>query len=340
MSDQTIQSIALSLVAPGKGILAADESTGTISKRLASINTDPAEENRRGYRQLLLTTSGIEQYISGVIMFDETIRQETKEGIPFVKVLVDKGIVPGIKVDQGLENLSEGGVEKKTNGLDGLPERLKEYYDLGARFAKWRAVYTITPDLPSEECIKKNAEDLAVYAKHCQDAGLVPIVEPEVLMEGDHNIEKCYEVTKKVLVAVFDELKDKDVAIDGILLKPNMILSGQDGVEKDSAEKVAEMTVRCFREVLPVDLPGIVFLSGGQTEQQACENLNAMNMTDEVHPWELSFSYGRALQTSALKAWSGKQENVEKAQQALSHRAKLVSASRAGEYGSEMETEQ
>ena len=335
--NPTIQSVATAMVAPGKGILAADESTPTIGKRFTGINVENTEENRRKYRELLFTSSEVEKYISGVIMYDETLRQSSKDGVAFTKLLADKGILPGIKVDMGTESFNNSDVEKYTKGLDGLDERLKEYYEMGARFAKWRAVYTITDELPSEELINKNAEDLAEYAFLCQQNNIVPIVEPEVLMDGAHTIERCYEVTKKVLKVTFEKLVDRGVQLDGMVLKPNMVISGIDA-PKDTPETVADMTVKCFRESIPAGMFGIVFLSGGQTEVQACENLNAMNCTDDLHPWELSFSYGRALQASTLKAWLGKDENIESAQQVFLKRCKLTSLARSGEYSVNLET--
>lgn len=334
--QKTIQEIAVLMVAPGKGILAADESTPTIKKRFDSINVESTEENRRNYRELLFTTLEIEKYISGVIMFDETLRQSTREGAAFTKVLQERGIVPGIKVDRGTEFFNESEVEKYTKGLNGLNERLKEYHELGARFAKWRATYFISNELPSDDLVNKNAEDLAEYAYLCQQNNIVPIVEPEVLMDGDHTIEKCYEVTEKVLQVTFDKLKNRGVQLDGMVLKPNMVIAGKDA-EKNTSEKVAEMTVKCFRKVVPLGMPGIVFLSGGQTEQEACENLNAMNCNDDMHPWELSFSYGRALQASTLQAWRGKEENVEVAQKVFLKRCKLTSLARSGEYDLSLE---
>lgn len=332
-----IQEIAQQLVAPGKGILAADESTGTIQKRFDSIGVASTEETRRAYRELLFTTVGIENYISGVILYDETIRQSTKDGVLFSKFLLNKGILPGIKVDTGAKPLAGADGETLTEGLDGLLERLKEYKDMGAAFAKWRAVIAISDVLPSERAIRMNAEALAGYAALCQEAGIVPIVEPEVLMEGTHTIERCFEVTKMTLVRVFDELKKQQVQLDGILLKPNMVIAGDKSPVEASPETVAEMTVKCFLETVPVDVPGIVFLSGGQSEAEACVHLQAMNAMDMVFPWELSFSYGRALQSSALKAWGGKPENVPAAQAAFLRRAKLVSAARSGTYSGEME---
>jgi len=334
--QETIQSIAAAMVAPGKGILAADESTPTIGKRLAGINVENTEENRRNYRELMFSAPEVEKYISGVITYDETLRQSGKDGVAFPELLQTRGIIPGIKVDMGTEFFEGSDIEKYTKGLDGLDERLKEYYELGARFAKWRATYSVLDELPTGNLINKNAEDLAEYAYLCQQNNIVPIVEPEVLMDGNHTIERCFEVTKKVLQITFEKLKAKGVQLDGMILKPNMVIAGQDA-EKNTSEMVAVMTVKCFREVVPRDVAGIVFLSGGQTEQQACENLNAMNSTDEMHPWELSFSYGRALQASILKAWVGKDENNEVAQKTFLHRCKMTSMARSGEYNPELE---
>ncbi|MBT4120579.1 MAG: fructose-bisphosphate aldolase class I [Candidatus Magasanikbacteria bacterium] len=338
--QETIQDIAIAMVAPGKGILAADESTPTIGKRLAGIEVENTEENQIKYRGLLFTTPEIEKYISGVIMYDETLHQSGKDGVSFPELLKSRGIIPGIKVDMGTEffegsDPSADG-EKYTKGLDGLDERLKEYYKLGARFAKWRATFSISDELPTDSLINKNAEDLAEYAFVCQQNNIVPIVEPEVLMDGDHTIERCFEVTKQVLQVTFEKLKNRGVQLDGVVLKPNMVIAGQDA-QKDTPETVADMTVKCFREVVPKDVSGIVFLSGGQTERQACENLNAMNSTDEMHPWELSFSYGRALQASTLKAWLGKDENIKNAQEVFLHRCKMTSMARSGEYSGDLE---
>jgi len=337
MSDETIQSIALKMVSSKKGILAADESTSTIKKRFDSINTESTEESRLAYREMLFSTPGIEEYISGVILFDETLRQRTKDGISIPELLSRKGILPGIKVDQGTEAMDESAIEKYTKGLDGLDERLKEYYLLGARFAKWRAVYTITDNLPSEKCMLRNANDLAEYAYLCQQNGLVPIVEPEVLMDGKHDINKCYEVTKKVLKTVFNSLISREVVLDGMILKPNMILAGEEFSQTDEPNVVAEMTIKCFLESIPAAVPGIVFLSGGQTEVQACSNLNAMNDKGQKYPWELSYSFGRALQHSALHAWGGKVENISQAQEVFINRAKLTSLARYGKYTLDMD---
>ena len=339
MSEETLQVVALKMVAETKGILAADESTPTIKKRFDLIGAESTSANRLAYREMLFTAPGIENYISGVILFDETLRQSATNGLSIPGLLNSKGILPGIKVDQGVENFTDSETEKFTKGIDGLNERLKEYYNLGARFAKWRAIYSIANDLPGDKCLARNAEDLAEYAYICQQNGLVPIVEPEVLMNGAHNIENCYQVTKKVLEIVFKKLVQRKVVMDGMILKPNMIISGQDSGLIDDPETVAEMTVKCLSETVPVNVPGIVFLSGGQTEKQACANLNAMNLVNQACPWQLSFSYGRALQQSALKAWAGKVENVEKAQKVFAQRAKLVSLARSGKYTAEMENE-
>jgi fructose-bisphosphate aldolase, class I len=338
MAAQELQETARAIVAEGKGILAADESTGTIKKRFDSIGVESTEENRRAYRELLFTTEGVEEYISGVILYDETIRQQSSDGTVFPKLLESKGIIPGIKVDMGAKPLALAEGETVTEGLDGLRERLAEYRELGARFTKWRAVITIGKGIPSEYCIWTNAHALARYAALSEEAGLVPIVEPEVLMDGDHTIERSFEVTSRTLHAVFTELRDQRVQPEGMLLKPNMVLSGYECPEQASDEEVATETIRCFRRHVPAAVPGIVFLSGGQSDEQATARLSAMNAIGP-HPWELSFSYGRALQAPTLKAWGGKEENVEAAQQAYYHRAKMNSAARTGMYVPEMERE-
>lgn len=333
---ETLQSIANALVVSGKGILAADESTGTIAKRFEKIGVENTEENRRAYRELLFTTKGMNQYISGVILFDETLRQPTENGVPFTKLLTGEGVIPGIKVDKGTKPFAESPNEMWTDGLDGLAERLKEYYDLGARFAKWRVVYRIIgSDIPSQMCYEQNAKSLARYASLCQQANIVPIVEPEVLMDAEnstHGIERCYEVTTAALQSVFAALTAEHVELSGVILKPNMVIPGKDFGTKATPEQVAEMTIRCLKENVPAEVPGIVFLSGGQTDEEACANLNAMQVRGEKLPWELSFSYGRGLQSAALKAWMGKLENVTAAQEAFYQSAQLTSAARMGKY--------
>lgn len=336
MNIDELKSVAKGLVSKGKGILAADESSGTIKKRFDSINVESKEENRRSYRELLFTTPGAEEFISGVILFDETIRQATQDGTSLPKVLEQSGIIPGIKVDAGAKDLAGFPGEKITEGLDGLRERLAEYRNLGARFAKWRAVITIGAGSPSQFCIDANSHALARYAALCHEAGLVPIVEPEVLMDGDHTIERCEEVTTATLKSVFSELKNHRVELEGILLKPNMVLSGKECAVQAGVDAVAEATIRCFRQTVPEEMPGIVFLSGGQSPQEATEHLNAMNALGS-HPWELSFSYGRALQEPVLKAWMGQSANVTKAQETFYHRAKCNGAARHGNYSPTME---
>jgi fructose-bisphosphate aldolase class I len=337
MTTQELASIAQNLVVAGKGILAADESTGTIKKRLDSISVESTEETRRTYRNLLFTTDGVEDFISGVIMYDETIRQTGDDGTPFPVVLSDKGIVPGIKVDMGAKPLAGFPGEKITAGLDGLRDRLAAYRELGARFAKWRAVITIGSNIPSRTCIQANAHVLARYAALCQEALLVPIVEPEVLMDGDHTIERCAEVTMATLQAVFSQLYEHGVVLEGILLKPNMVISGIACPQQASVGQVAGATLRCFRRVVPAAVPGIVFLSGGQSSILATQHLNAMNAIADNPPWELSFSYGRALQADALKAWGGKENQIGAGQEAFYLRAKCNGAARHGTYSGEME---
>jgi len=337
MKNKNLQSVARKLVAAGKGILAADESLPTIEKRLKSIDVAATEENRRAYREVLFTTAGAGEFISGVILFDETIRQKTRDGRTFVEALEQQGIIPGIKVDKGAKPMANFPGEKVTEGLDGLRERLAEYRQLGARFTKWRAVIGIGDKIPTRRCIETNAELLARYAAQCQEADLVPIVEPEVLMDGAHTIERHFEVTQQTLESVFHFLYEHRVALEAMLLKPNMVLSGKDCTKQASVEEVAEATVRCMKRVVPSAVPGLVFLSGGQTDLQATEHLNAMNRLDHV-PWELSFSFGRALQAPVLKAWKGDPANVADAQQAFHHRASCNSKARFGKYTEEMET--
>jgi fructose-bisphosphate aldolase class I len=337
MASRELEHTAKALVAEGKGILAADESDGTIKKRFDSIDVESTEESRRAYRDLLFTTPGVEEFISGVILFDETIRQSSADARPFPKLLERRGIIPGIKVDKGAKPLASAKGETVTEGLDGLRDRLNEYRELDARFTKWRAVISIDEGIPSEYCIWVNAHALARFAALSQEAGLVPIVEPEVLMDGDHTIERSFEVTSRTLHAVFTELRDQRVEPEGILLKPNMVLSGYESSQQAGHDEVAEWTIRCLRRHVPAAVPGIVFLSGGQSDEDATANLNAMNALGP-HPWELSFSYGRALQAPALKAWRGEADNVEEAQKAFYRRAKFNGAARFGSYAPEMET--
>jgi fructose-bisphosphate aldolase, class I len=338
MAHTELHETAKALVAGGKGILAADESDSTIKKRFDSIGLESTEDNRRAYRDMLFTTPGAEEFISGVILFDETIRQKGHDGTPFPELLESKGVIPGIKVDKGAKPLALADSETVTEGLDGLRERLAEYHGLGARFAKWRAVYSISDTLPSDYCIWTNAHALARYAALCQEAGIVPIVEPEVLQDGTHTIERSYHVTCRVLDALYTELFDQRVDLFGTLLKPNMVLSGYDASDRADADEVAELSLKCFYKHVPAAVPGIVFLSGGQSDEDSTAHLNAMNARGP-HPWQISFSYGRALQAPALAAWNGKPENVEAGQRAYYHRAKMNSAARTGMYAPEMERE-
>ena len=334
---QDLAATAKALVAPGKGILAADESDGTIKKRFESIGVESTEETRRFYRDMLFTTDGAADYISGVILYDETIRQTSADGTPFPKLLEKQGIIPGIKVDKGAKPLALAPDETVTEGLDGLRDRLNEYRELGARFTKWRAVITIGEEIPSDYCIWTNAHALARYAALSIESGLVPIVEPEVLMDGDHTIERCYRVTSRTLQAVFTELYDQRVDFEQMLLKPNMVLTGKDrGI--DDPDTVADATLKCFYRVVPAAVPGVVFLSGGQSDEQATANLNAMNARGP-HPWELSFSYGRALQAPPLKAWGGEPANLAAAQEAYLHRARMNGLARFGKYSPDSEKE-
>jgi fructose-bisphosphate aldolase, class I len=334
-----LETIAKALVAEGKGILAADESEGTIKKRFDSIGVESTEENRRAYRDLLFTTEGVEEFISGVIMFDETIRQTTEDGTPFAQLLESRGIIPGIKVDKGAKPLALAEGETVTEGLDGLRERLAEYHELGARFTKWRAVISIGDARPSDYCIWTNAHALARFAALSQEAGLVPIVEPEVLMDGGHSIEQSYLVTERTLRAVFTELFDQKVDREGTLLKTNMVVSGYDSADQADVDTVADMTIKALKNTVPAAVPGVVFLSGGMSDEDATARLNAMNQRGP-HPWELSFSYGRALQAPSLKAWQGEPANVEAAQQAFYRRAKFNGAARSGSYAPEWEKEE
>lgn len=338
MNRSELERIAAAMVAKGKGILAADESHGTIKKRFDNIEVQSTEEARRSYRELLFTAPAAAEYISGVILFDETIRQKTKDGMPFAQYLQGLGIVPGIKVDKGAKALAAFARETITEGLDGLRERLAEYHQLGARFAKWRAVIDIAEDVPTPFAIAANAHALARYASLCQEAGIVPIVEPEVLMDGGHTLERCEEVTAAVLAAVFSQLHSHRVHLEGMILKPNMVISGKKCSSQATAQQVAEATVRCMRRHVPSAVPGIAFLSGGQSSPQATENLNCMNALGP-HPWELTFSYGRALQEEALRAWAGKPENHAAAQQAFLRRARFNGLARSGSYDAKLEQE-
>jgi fructose-bisphosphate aldolase class I len=321
---------AAALVAPGKGILAADESDGTIGRRFAAVGVESTEDTRRAYRELLLGTPGIEDFLSGVILFDETIRQRASDGTPFSGLLAAKGIVPGIKVDRGAKPLARADGETVTEGLDGLRERLEEYRGLGARFAKWRAVYTIAEGRPSEYAVWTNAHALARYAALCQEAGIVPIVEPEVLMDGDQGLDESYRATSRVQHALFTELRDQRVDLEGLLLKPNMVLAGYSAAAAP-IEDVAAETVRCLRHNVPAAVPGVVFLSGGQDDLAATAHLDAMARLGP-HPWQLSFSYARALQNVAMELWHGDPANVEAARAAFLHRARMNGLARAGSY--------
>jgi fructose-bisphosphate aldolase class I len=336
MATNDLGSIARQLSAEGKGILAADESFGTIEKRFKAIDLPNTEENRRAYRDMLFTTPGFEDFISGVILFDETIRQKSDDGTPFPELLRRSGSIAGIKVDAGAKPMAGFPNEVITEGLDGLRDRLAEYSKLGAQFTKWRAVITIDEGIPSRTCIEANAEALARYAALAQEAGMVPIVEPEVLMDGAHSIERCEEVTELTLNLVFDRLNAHRILLEGMLLKPNMVIAGKKASRQADVQEVAEATVRVLRRTVPAAVPGIVFLSGGQTPEQATAHLNAMNQLGN-HPWELSYSYGRALQDEALKAWKGQKANVAAAQKAFGKRGGCCSAARSGSYSRDME---
>ncbi len=338
MSNE-LSNTARALVGPGKGILAADESSPTIKKRFDTIGLESTEDSRRAYREMLFTTPGASEFISGVILYEETLRQKASTGKTMVEILRANGILPGIKVDKGTKTLAGTKEEKITEGLDGLRERLAEFKGLGAVFAKWRAVITIGADIPTDPCLRTNAHALARYAALCQEQGVVPIVEPEVLMDGSHTLERCEEVTNRTLQAVFEELEQQGVVLEDMLLKPNMVVSGSECKRQASPQEVAQATLRCFRRFVPAAVPGIVFLSGGQTDEAATANLNAMNALSSAHPWQISFSYGRALQAPAIKAWGGKPANYEAGKQAFLHRAKLNSAARYGRYTAQMEKE-
>jgi fructose-bisphosphate aldolase class I len=338
MASQSLETIAKAMAAPGKGILAADESTGTIEKRLASIKVENTEDNRRAYRDMLFSAKGLGQYISGVILYDETIRQKGVNGTPFVEVLQKNSILPGIKVDTGAKDLALCPGETVTEGLDNLAKRCAEYVKLGAKFAKWRAVINIGKDIPSSTCIAANAHALARYAAICQAAGLVPIVEPEVLMDTDHTIERCEEVTEWTLNAVYEALYVNRVMLEGSVLKPSMVVSGKGNARQGDVAEVAERTVRVLRRCVPAAVAGVVFLSGGQSDELATEHLNEMNKRfGKQLPWPLSFSYGRALQAAPLKAWKGSTSNVAAAQAVLLHRSRMNSLACAGRYSPDLE---
>jgi fructose-bisphosphate aldolase class I len=336
MDIATLVSNAQALVAPGKGILAIDESTGTIAKRLASVNVENTADHRRDYRSMLLTTPGLGEHIAGAILYDETLRQQATDGRPMIEVLDAQGILPGIKVDTGAKPLANHEGEKVTEGLDGLRERLQDYHRLGARFAKWRAVITIGDGLPSKACVDANAHALARYAALCQENGLVPIVEPEVLMDGPHDIDDCFDVTEATLRALFAQLYDQGVVLEGAVLKASMVISGSDCDERADRDEVAQATVTCLLNAVPAAVAGIVFLSGGQADVEATEHLQAMNALGDF-PWPLSFSYGRALQQAALHAWGADPSRPEKAQRLLAHRARMNGLAAQGKYSPDLE---
>ena len=338
MNAKALIDIANALVANDKGLLAMDESNPTCNKRFAKVGIPQTEEARRAYRELIVTTPGLAGSISGAILYDETIRQRTKDGTPLVKVLTDAGIIPGIKVDTGAKDMAGYAGEKITEGLDGLPERLEEYFKMGARFAKWRAVIAVGEGIPSRVCIEANAQALARYAAMCQAAGLVPIVEPEVLMNGEHTLEQCRVVTEDVLHTVFDQLYIQRMMLKGMILKPNMVLPGLTCPQQVSVEEAADATVNCLLRTVPAAVLGIAFLSGGQSGEQASARLNAMNVRFKARmPWALAFSFARAIQQPALEIWKGEEANVPAAQQALAHRAECNRAARRGEYTAAME---
>ncbi|MGH9195582.1 MAG: class I fructose-bisphosphate aldolase [Acidimicrobiia bacterium] len=335
-AEETLKATARMMMAPGKGILAIDETTPTCTTRFAEFGIESTEDSRCTYREMLVTTPGVGEYISGAILFDETIRQVTSDGNPFVHTLKAAGIIPGIKVDTGARPLEKAPGENVTEGLDGLTKRLNEYREFGARFTKWRAVFRIGPGLPSWYCVQTNAHALARYATLTQETGLVPIVEPEVLMDGDHDIHRCRDVTEQVLMAVFDELAAQQCLLEGIILKPNMVTAGKSSRVQAEASETAELTLTALRRCVPAAVPGIAFLSGGQTGEEACANIDAMASSGPL-PWELSFSFGRALQYPALQIWGGNPANVPAARQALLHRARMSSLARMGVYSRDME---
>ena len=340
MDLQKLESTAKELIPEGKGILAADESFGTIEKRFNALEIDSSEESRRQYREMLFTTEGIGEYLSGVILFDETIRQESSDGTLLPRVLERQGVIPGIKVDRSTVDLPLAPGEKYTQGLDGLRERLEEYVEMGARFTKWRAVITIGDSIPTVKCIESNARALALYAAFSQEAGLVPIVEPEVLIDGDHSIERSFEVNEWTLKRTYAALYEQGVHLEGTLLKPNFVINGKDASGQASVEDVARYTIECFLRSVPAAVPGIVLLSGGQSGEDATAHLNAMNQMYDNLPWEISFSWARALQQKPMEIWGGEEGNVKEAQKVFHHRARMASAARDGNYSREMEQEQ
>jgi fructose-bisphosphate aldolase, class I len=340
MNLADLNKIANALVAPGKGILAADESSGTIKKRFDAIKVESTEDNRRDYREMLFRSKeAMSKYISGVILYDETIWQKATDGTPLVKLIEQAGAIPGIKVDEGTQPLPQCPGELVTVGLDRLAERLKKYYEQGARFAKWRAVIDIGPGIPTMTAISVNAHALARYAALCQQAQIVPIVEPEVLMDGDHDIDRCFDVTQRVLNKTFQELRVQRVALEGMILKPNMAISGKKAKQRAGVQEVAEKTVRMLKDCVPASVPGIAFLSGGQSDEEATAHLDAMNRIGNL-PWKLTFSYGRALQAAPQQAWSGKPENTNAGQQAFTHRARMNSLASKGEWQADLERKQ
>ena len=336
MSIADLEEIAQKMVAPGKGILAADESSGTIKKRFDAIGVESTETSRRDYRELMFRTPAMKEFVSGVILYDETIWQDAADGTPLVKIIADAGAVPGIKVDEGTEALPGSPRELITKGLDGLSKRLPKYFERGARFAKWRAVIDIGAGIPTYNCVHSNAHALARYAALCQQANIVPIVEPEVLMDGEHDIDTCYDVTEWVLKETFSELYKAEVALEGIVLKPNMAIAGKKSPKKASVQEVAEKTVKMLKNCVPPAVPGIAFLSGGQSDEEATAHLDAMNKLGPL-PWKLTFSYGRALQAAPQKAWSGKRENVAAAQKAFAHRARMNGLASLGKWSASLE---
>lgn len=335
--SNALQSVANAMMAKGKGILATDESTGTINKRFASINTESTATSRRNYREMLFRSKpAMSEHISGVILYDETIRQNAKDGTPLIQVINDAGAIPGIKVDTGAKDLAGSLGEKITEGLDGLRERLNDYYELGARFAKWRAVLNIGDHMPSRHCLNANAQALARYAALCQQANIVPIIEPEVIMDGPHSIERCFDVTEATLTTLYEALREHRVLLEGSILKPNMVVSGTGHADQASIDEVAEKTVQCLKRTVPAAVPGIVFLSGGQSDIAATAHLSAMNAGFDT-PWQLSFSYGRALQAAALKTWAGQEQNLSRAAAAFTHRARMNGLAAQGKWSPDLE---